>query len=951
MLGPLELDRDGVSVPLPRGAQRTLLATLALRPGRPVPVGVLAERLWDDRPPASAQVTVRNHVKRLRRLLDPSGRAPAVHFENGGYRLDLDADALDLHRFRARTAQAEATADPDEEARLLREALALWRGPALTDVTSDALHREVVPALAEEYAQAQHRRISLDMRRGAHAEVITELRRLVGEDPLRERFWALLIRALHRTGRQAEALACYEECRRAVADALGVDPSAELRELHRRLLADGAAPPHPPARTSAPPAHTRTPAPPYATAPRDTAPRDTAPPHTAPPHTAPDRQARSNHRAQQPRQLQQPPQVQRARAIQQPRQNQQAGQAQQVQPVHQGRRERQEHGEHRQRAVHAVPAARAAHPAPALRSAQSAQSVPSVRRAATASAQPPGGPPASPVTRPADTLVRPGQLPPDVPHFTGQDRLLAALDEGFAPARGRPAAPAVALVGEAGVGKTALAVHWAHRMRGSFPDGQLYIDLGGHGPHAPLTPGDALAILLAGVYPGSLPEGTAARTALWRSVLADRRMLVVLDNAHDSGQVRPLLPGGDHTVVVTSRNQLRSLVARDGAHRVQVGRLTAGAAAALFGALVGHRRCAAEPEAVAGFVSSAARLPLLLRGAAERVNRHPGALLAELSGTALDGHGRQDGHDAYDGYRNHDAYDGHEAHDADDGHRADESHGSCAGHDGHDGHDGRDSRPAMSRRADGQGTSAAQDDPDEGHGRRADGHTGCQVPGGGGGLGPDPTGGGSATGGPHATSGPARAPAGGMPTDTVQGAARSQSAPAGVPPLVARSYRAVPAEARRLHRLLAARPGRGIDARAAAAAAGLPVPEAARLLDRLAEVHLLLQRAPDAFELDALTAARSRLRTPPPRRAAVGRPPTGAATEGGPVAEHTAAGRTVAEHTAVRRTVAEHAVPGHPLLAAAPARTVPGGGIRPLPARDGTSPQRAVAMPHDGAGR
>ncbi|NNG89902.1 hypothetical protein HLB32_34790, partial [Streptomyces cacaoi] len=117
------------------------------------------------------------------------------------------------------------------------------------------------------------------------------------------------------------------------------------------------------------------------------------------------------------------------------------------------------------------------------------------------------------------------------------------------------------------------------------------------------------------------------------------------------------------------------------------------------------------------------------------------------------------------------------------------------------------------------------------------------------------------------------------------------------------------------------------------------------------EVHLLLQRAPDAFELDALTAARSRLRTPPPRRAAVGRPPTGAATEGGPVAEHTAAGRTVAEHTAVRRTVAEHAVPGHPLLAAAPARTVPGGGIRPLPARDGTSPQRAVAMPHDGAGR
>ncbi|MFE9338232.1 BTAD domain-containing putative transcriptional regulator [Streptomyces sp. NPDC007063] len=607
VLGRLELDRDGVPVSLPRGRQRTLLATLALSPGRPVPTGVIADRLWDERLPASAQVTIRNHVKRLRRLLDPAGRAPLIPFADGGYRLDIADDELDLYRFRELTGQAAATADPEDEARLLRQALALWRGSALSDVESASLHREVVPTLAEEYAQALHRRICLDMRRGADAEVITELRRLVSEDPLRERFWAQLMRALQRSGRQAEALVCYEQCRRAVADALGVEPSAELRELHRRLLAGDAG--------------------------------VLGPEPSSPVPNPTSSGSRSGPSRRQPRV---------------------PGAAGRVRPTY-----------------------------------------------------------------------PPRQLPPGPAPFTGRSPHLGALDRAFRPGEGRSPASVVALVGEAGAGKTALAVHWAHRVRESFPDGQLHVDLRGYAPDAPLSPSAALGTLLSGVYEGPVPEGADARSALLRSVLSGKRFLVLLDNARDTEQVTPLLPGGDHTVVVTSRNQLRGLVARDGAHRLPVDRLTAADAAALFEKLIGHHRCAAEPEAAAQLLSRAAHLPLLLRSLAERVNRYPHARLAEVSSSSY-----------------------------------------------------------------GEGEEAEVLSP---HGAATD-----------------------------------------------------------PPRLVSWSYRTLPPDARRLHRLLGTRSERVIGPRAAAAVSGTSLRETDRLLDRLAEVNLLLQRTPYEFELDALSTARTR---------------------------------------------------------------------------------------------
>ncbi|WP_143047280.1 AfsR/SARP family transcriptional regulator [Amycolatopsis xylanica] len=239
MLGTFEVERAdrGGSVSVPEGRLRTLFSTLALRAGRPVPLSEIEERLWDGEPPPGARTTIRGYIKRLRRVLDVPAEPSVISSGRHGYRLEVDPDHIDLHRFRALLARSNS-AEVDEEVRLLREALALWRGPALCDVTSESLHREVVPALCELYLDAVSRRIEFDLRRGRAETVVAELRHLVGENPLQEVFWAQLIRALHEAGRPAEALVMYEKCRETLADALGIDPGRRLRELHQRILLD-----------------------------------------------------------------------------------------------------------------------------------------------------------------------------------------------------------------------------------------------------------------------------------------------------------------------------------------------------------------------------------------------------------------------------------------------------------------------------------------------------------------------------------------------------------------------------------------------------------------------------------------------------------------------------------------------------------------------------------------
>jgi len=237
-----------------------------------------------------------------------------------------------------------------------------------------------------------------------------------------------------------------------------------------------------------------------------------------------------------------------------------------------------------------------------------------------------GGPAAAAPTAPAraDRPV-PAQLPADVSAFTGREadqRRLAELVGGT----GGPAVVIAAVTGAAGVGKTALAVHWAHRVRQRFPDGQLFLNLRGYDAGPPMRPIDALARLLhgLGVPAEQVPMELAEAGAFLRSMLADKRMLIVLDNARGPDQVRPLLPGSPGCLVlVTSRDALTGLVARDGAYRVGLDALTPGEAGTLLARLLGAGRVAAEPAAATELARLCGRLPLALRIAAANLTGRP----------------------------------------------------------------------------------------------------------------------------------------------------------------------------------------------------------------------------------------------------------------------------------------------------------------------------------------
>jgi DNA-binding SARP family transcriptional activator/tetratricopeptide (TPR) repeat protein len=231
------------------------------------------------------------------------------------------------------------------------------------------------------------------------------------------------------------------------------------------------------------------------------------------------------------------------------------------------------------------------------------------------------------------TPVVAAQLPAVTPSFTGRSAELAMLDR--ARATSGPAAAAISVIsGTAGVGKTALAVHWAHRATGEFPDGQLYANLRGFTPGGTVAdPAEALRGFLEalGVAPDRIPSDVATRSALYRSALSGRRVLVVLDNAHDADQVRPLLPGSTGCLaLVTSRNQLTSLVAVEGARPVTLDLLPPDEARALLAARLGAARLAAEPGAVEQILARCAGLPLALSIVAARAVARPGFGLADL---------------------------------------------------------------------------------------------------------------------------------------------------------------------------------------------------------------------------------------------------------------------------------------------------------------------------------
>jgi DNA-binding SARP family transcriptional activator/tetratricopeptide (TPR) repeat protein len=238
----------------------------------------------------------------------------------------------------------------------------------------------------------------------------------------------------------------------------------------------------------------------------------------------------------------------------------------------------------------------------------------------------PSGVPAAP----AATV--PAQLPADVRAFTGRSGELTALDRLLAPDGDEPPLTLALLSGTAGVGKSALAVRWAHRVRESFPDGQLYVNLRGYDAEQPVAVADALAGFLTalGVRGPEIPPGTDERAARYRSELTGRRMLVLLDNASSVEQVRPLLPGtGSCLVLITSRDSLRGMVAVHGAERVNLDLLPLPDAVGLLRKLIGVR-VDREPEAAAELAAACARLPLALRIAAELAAERTDVSLPEL---------------------------------------------------------------------------------------------------------------------------------------------------------------------------------------------------------------------------------------------------------------------------------------------------------------------------------
>jgi DNA-binding SARP family transcriptional activator len=244
-------------------------------------------------------------------------------------------------------------------------------------------------------------------------------------------------------------------------------------------------------------------------------------------------------------------------------------------------------------------------------------------------------------TRLPDGAPRPRMLPASVPGFTGREAELCTLSGAAAGAPGS----VLVISGTAGVGKTALAVHWAHQHAGGFPGGQLYVNLRGFGPADPLRPAEALRICLdaLAVPAAQIPATLDGRQSVYRSRLGGTKTLIVLDNAGGPDQVRPLLPGAPGClVIVTSRNQLAGLIAADGAQSIVLDVLTSGEAHHVLARRLGPDRVAAEPAAAGELARLCARLPLALAVTGARAAARPDFTLTTLAAELRDTRGRLD---------------------------------------------------------------------------------------------------------------------------------------------------------------------------------------------------------------------------------------------------------------------------------------------------------------------
>jgi YVTN family beta-propeller protein len=231
ILGPLEVRNGDETVRLGAAKQRALLGVLLLHANETVSTSRLVDELWGERPPATAENLVQGYVHALRKQLGVG----VVETRAPGYRLSVEAGSLDLLEFE-RLIEAARAGGPEKAVELRREALALWRGSPLTDVVLEGPDRHTVARLAELRLSTQVDRIDAELDTGRHADVVGELEALVAEHPYQERAAALLMLALYRSARQADALDVYRTVRRRLSDELGLQPGQELRDLEAAIL-------------------------------------------------------------------------------------------------------------------------------------------------------------------------------------------------------------------------------------------------------------------------------------------------------------------------------------------------------------------------------------------------------------------------------------------------------------------------------------------------------------------------------------------------------------------------------------------------------------------------------------------------------------------------------------------------------------------------------------------
>jgi DNA-binding SARP family transcriptional activator len=496
-LGPLlAVDDAGREVAVAASRQRTLLAALALRANQVVPGEELIELVWDGAPTPGAGETLRSHVRRLREALGP-GWAARIVARAPGYLCRVDEADVDALAFEALCRDAGAAVRERRWAQAMQaavEALGLWRGAPLLDVSSQALRDGYVPRLEQLHTQVLEDHAEAGLALGRHGQLVQPLRELTARYPLREHFHAQVMLALYRCGRRAEALDAYQRARRVLVEQLGIEPGAHLRCLHERILAGEQADPATPGSVE--------------------------------------------------------------------------------------------------------------HPAP------------------SAGVQ----------------LARPRQLPAAAGHFTGRSAELEWLTglpgrADSAPGIGGGGTVVLsALDGMAGIGKTALAVHAAHRLCERFSDGQLFLDLHGYTQgYAPRTPGEALDALLRalGVPARQIPEDIEQRAALYRQRLIGTRTLIVLDNALDEAQVRPLLPAAPGCLVlITSRRRLKGL---DDARSLSLDVLAPRDALTLLRAVAGADRVPDGDPWLGEVAELCGRLPLALRIAGALLRHRPAWTLEHLA--------------------------------------------------------------------------------------------------------------------------------------------------------------------------------------------------------------------------------------------------------------------------------------------------------------------------------